>query len=73
MRRWATVLIGTMFAIGIAAGSVSAGSKDCTVTSVKGNMIMLECGKKKAAKLQVGDTLKVNVKKSKVQKDDEGC
>ena len=71
MKKRVIVMITIMSLVGMGTAIVFAGSKDCTVVSVKENAVVVECSSEKVAKLKVGNT--VTVKKRRVIKAYGGC
>ena len=70
MRKIFTTMIMTLFlAGGLSGTAIAAKSLECTVTSVKDNIVTLDCGDK-ADKINVGKTVKVKTAKKKAI---EGC
>lgn len=63
------VVLATLALFTLSAGIALAASGKCTVTAVKDNVVTLDCGKA-AAKIKVGETVKVKTAKKKAI---EGC
>jgi hypothetical protein len=65
-----TVCLSLFLASIMFSGIAIAGAANCTVDSVSGSKVMLDCGSK-ADNFETGDSVKV--KKSKKRKVIEGC
>lgn len=69
MMRKTTLLLATIAMFSLTSGVALAASGKCTVTEIKENVVTLDCGKT-AAKMKVGDEVKVKTAKKKAI---EGC
>ena len=64
-----TVLLATLALFTLSSGVALAASGKCTVTAIKDNVVTMDCGAA-AAKMKVGDNVKVKTAKKKAI---EGC
>ena len=69
MLRRITVLLAAIAMFTLTAGGAQAAGGKCTITAIKDSTVTLDCGNS-AAKLKVGDTVKVKTVRKKAI---EGC
>ena len=69
MLKKTNLLLATILLLTFSSGVALAASAKCKVTEVKDNVVTMDCGEQ-AAKLKVGDEVKVKTAKKKAI---EGC
>jgi len=69
MYKKATILVAAFALFAFTVPAAMASSSKCKVTGIQDSVVTLDCGKK-AAKLKIGDKVKVKVDKKKAI---EGC
>ncbi|WP_457574141.1 hypothetical protein [Desulfolithobacter sp.] len=69
MKKKMQILVAAVAMVALAGTGVLAATAKCTVTEIKENVVVLDCGKR-AAKFKVDDKVKIKTVKKKAI---EGC